>query len=311
MTKWQPGVWQSVAVVTSERAACISSIVRRLFFSSLLLVGCTESSQDVVAVDHGEALDPGRAPRASVDRYAQARASNPQMPGPGEAVDFDADFFRVGLGPDGARVSYYDFGISSGFTMPVFRLVDIDGAPIEDQLFIVGELPGAITYSDFWQIVDVEVPLEYEANTITSVAEVEASGYPQTRTVEAFNRPIVPEGSTAQFASGDGALLSAWFEDQVVFAFDFSEAELSLRGDLMDYAPIYVCFTDGDRFCADESGATHNVVAAVPPSPAYSPLWKPSVYPESAFDEVVDLDSAVATDPDKQPMLVNCPMAEW
>ncbi len=233
------------------------------------------------------------------------------MPGPGEPVDFDADFFHRGLGPDGAPVSYYDFGVSTGFTMPVYRLVDVDGVPVDEQLHVIGEVPGDTTYSDFWQMVDVEVPLGYVPNTITSVAEIEASGYPQTRTVEAYNRPVVPEGSAAQFASGDGALLSVWFEDQVAFAFDFSASELSVRGDLIDYAPIYVCVTQGDRFCVDEEGSTHNVVPAVPPDAGYSPLWKPSVYPESAFEDVVDLDSALATDPVLQPMLVNCPMAEW
>ncbi len=285
--------------------------MRRLFIASLLLAACTEASDDVVVPDHGEALDPGSAPRAVVDRFSRARASNADMPGPGEPIDFDADFFRRGLGPDGAPISYYDFGVSTGFTMPVYRLIDIDGAPVEEQLYIIGELPGGTTYSDFWQVVDVEVPLEYVPNTITSVAELEASGYPQTRTVEAFNRPVVPEGSAAQFASGDGALLSVWFDDQVAFAFDFSESELSVRGDLMDYAPIYVCVAEGDRFCVDDTGSTHNVVPAVPPDPAYSPLWKPSVFPESAFEDVVDLDSALATDPIQQPMLVNCPMAEW
>ena len=304
-------VWQSVAVVTSRRVACIPSVVRSLFITSLFLVACTESSDDVVVPDHGEALEPASAPRASVDRFRQARASNSELPGADEAVDFDAEFLRLGLGPDGSPVSYYDFGVSTGFTMPVYRLVDVDGAAIEDQLFIVAELPGDTTYSDFWQVVDVEVPLNYVPNTITSAAELEASGYPQTRTVEAFNRPIVPEGSTAQFASGDGELASAWFEDQVVFAFDFSESELWVRGDLMDYAPIYICLTEGDRFCVDETGSTHNVVPALPPDPAYSPLWKPSVFPESAFDDVVDLESVLATDPVKQPLLVNCPMAEW
>ncbi|MCR9163666.1 MAG: hypothetical protein ACE37F_16910 [Nannocystaceae bacterium] len=285
--------------------------MQRLLFASLLLVACSEASDEPSVPDHGEALDPEAAPRASVDRFGPARASNPDLPAPGEAIDFDAGFFRRGLGPDGATVSYYDFGVSTGFTMPAYRLVDGEGVAVEGQLWIVGELPGTTTYSDFWQVIDVEVPEAYVPNSITSAAEVEASGYPQTRTVEAFNRPLVPEGSLAQFASDDGALRSAWFEDQVVFALDFSESELSLRGDLIDYAPIYVCFTDDGRFCADDTGSTHNVVAAVPPDPAYSPLWKPSVYPESAFDDVSDLDTALAADPQTQPMLVNCPMAEW
>lgn len=283
-----------------------------LLVAILSLVGCSEAApEDTVLTLHGDAVDPDTAPRAAVDRFGEARATDPSLPGPNVPIDFDADHFRRGLGPDGQPASYYDFGPATGFTMPAYRLVDEDGSPIEGQLLIIGELPGATGYSDFWQITEVEVPPGYVPNSITSVAELMDAGYPQTLTVEAFNLPVVPDGSSARFGAENGRLFPAWIENEIALSFAFTEAEISVRGDLVAYLPIYVCLTTEGAFCTDAMGGTHNVLAAVPPSPDYSPLWRPMVYPESAFDDVRDLDTALATDPEQLPMLVNCPATEW
>ncbi|MGH1342635.1 MAG: hypothetical protein ACRBN8_13825 [Nannocystales bacterium] len=264
------------------------------------------------APEHGEAIDPDQAPRVSVDRFGPRRAEGSgELPAPNEPIDLDGEFTTRGLGPDGQEVAYYDLGPATGATMPVFRLVDIDGAPVDAQLPIITVAPGDVSYSDFWQVTEIEVPEGYEANTITSASEVAESGYPQTLTAEVLNRPVVPEGSSARFATDQGRLHQAWLEDQVALSFDFSEAEPNVRGALVDYVAIYVCLTESGTFCADSSGSTHNVVAAVPTEPGYSPLWKVNVYPEAAFDAVGDLDSALAADPQPQPLLVNCPLIEW
>jgi len=284
--------------------------VTRLVLCSLLLVGCAEGSEDLRGPDHGEPLDPDAAPIVVVDRFAMQRQDGADVPGPGVPVDFDADFFRRGLGPEGEAVAYYDFGPSSGFTMRAFRLVDEDGVAIDEQLPIVESVPGAEGYSDFWQLVDVTVPAGYLANSITSAAEVEATDYPQSLTTEVLNRPLVSDGSVARLAS-DGPYVRAWVDDEIALAFDFAEAAPRVRGDLVDYAPIYVCLTDSGTFCSEPDGTTHNVVDALPPSEGYSPLWEPSVYPESSFEAVVDLESALEANPTPLPMLVNCPVVEW
>lgn len=287
--------------------------MRQLALLCLLVAGCDASSGvEPVVPEHGDALAPDTAPRVSVDRFGSRRADAPaELPGADEAIDLDAQFTTRALGPDGQAVAYYDLGPASGLTMPVFRLVDPDGTPIEAQLPIIRASPGEVSYSDFWQVTEVEVPDGYEANTITSAAEVEASGYPQTLTVEVMNRPLVPEGSSARFATDDGRLHEAWLGDRVALAFDFAETEPNVRGAVVDYAAIYVCLTESGLFCTDDAGGTHNVVGAVPSEDGYSPLWKVSVYPEAAFDAVFDLESAQAADPDPRSALVNCPLIEW
>lgn len=290
--------------------------MRGLALLCVFVGGCEASSGEEAAVpEHGAALDPDMAPRIAVDRFAtqraDAQADPADLPEPDEAIDFDAQFTTRGLGPDGQAVAYYDLGRVNGLTMPAFRLVDPEGAPIDAQLLIITASPGDVSYSDFWQVTEVEVPPEYEANTITSAAEVEASGYPQTLTPQVMNRPLVPEGSLARFATDEGRLFEAWLDDDIALAFDFAEAEPNVRGAVVDYTAIYVCLNEAGVFCTDDEGDTHNVVAAVPPEAGYSPLWKVSVYPEAAFDDVGDLDSALAADPVSQPALVNCPLIEW
>lgn len=148
--------------------------------AALVVLGGCDTSDDgaeeaTAPVDHGEALSPEDASVLAVDRFTAERADDPSVPGPGEPIDFDADFYNVGLGPDGEEAAYYGLGGSSGFTMPAYRLVDADDVPIEGQLPIVGALPGESAYSDFWQLVLVRVPDSYVANTITSTEEVLAT----------------------------------------------------------------------------------------------------------------------------------------
>ncbi len=280
----------------------------------LLVVGCETSdgsAEEDEMVDHGPAVDPDSAPVVTVDRFAEARAANPQLPGAGEAIDFDLNFFNVGLGPDGEPVSYYGLGPATGFTMPVYMLVDSAGEAIEGQLPIVSELPGAVGYSDFWQRTNVEVPPGYQANTITSAAELIAADYPMSPTVEVHNRPLVPPGSTADLARDDGLAPRAWFDDQVVHTLSFAEAPVRIRGSLVDYAGIFVCRESDGSFCVDSEGGTHNVITAVPGDEGYSPLWRVSVFPKESFDDVTDLESARAVEGLQEAGMSNCPLAEW
>ncbi len=308
------GVAGEVRMRNVERALWVVPNMRWLALLCVLGAGCDASSSEDPAdlPEHGDALDADVAPRVSVDRFATRRADAVgELPAANEAIDFDAQFTTRGLGPDGQAVAYYDLGPSTGGTMPVFQLVDPDGAPIDGQLPIITAAPGDLTYSDFWQVTEVEVPDGYEPNTITSASELEAAGYPQMLTARVMNRPLVPEGSSASFATDDGRLHEAWLDDSVALSFDFAEDEPNVRGALVDYTPIYVCLTEAGSFCMDDTGGTHNVVGAVPLEPGYSPLWKVSVFPEAAFDEVEDAESALAANPEPQPALVNCPLIEW
>ena len=52
---------------------------------------------------------------------------------------------------------------------------------------------------------------------ITSLAELQAAGYPMDRTEMLLNSPIVAEGSTARarLAGGSAELSRGWYRDQV------------------------------------------------------------------------------------------------
>ena len=184
-----------------------------------------------------EPLDPDTAPTVSVDRFSEeagtlmVRSDENGLPGPNEPIDFDdgEPFITMGLGPQGQHVRYYNFDVQSVQSAPIFALFrEGEDAPVEDQLNIVGVIPGDAGYSDFWHVHKVTVPDDYIANTLTSAEDVMDSGYPIERTNMIVNCPVVPEGSTAKLRYGDGkaGLVRGWYEDQVVFYFDFSEKKL-------------------------------------------------------------------------------------
>ena len=65
------------------------------------------------------------------------------------------------------------------------------------QLNVIDVLPGDQGYNDFWQVMKVTVPAGYVANTVTSVAEIGAQGFPVEATDMLVNCPVVPKGSSA------------------------------------------------------------------------------------------------------------------
>jgi len=182
-------------------------------------------------------------------------------------------------------------------------------------------IPGDPGYNDFWQVVAVAVPDSYVANTLTSVDQVEQSGYELETTNTIVNCPIVPDRSTASLrAEGDSSgsgLTRGWYEGKLVHYFNFGEKKggLVASGGKVPLSPIYVTFNDdtkgpasGFKTESDEL-QTHNVAATLPTSATYSPLWAVVPYPSAEFDSVVDLTTAgtaagsgdVAAD-------VNCPI---
>lgn len=270
------------------------------------LAGCGSDEEPVVH-------DPATAERVSVDRFSEAagtlqvRTADNGLPGPNEPIDFDQEpFITRGLGPNGESIRYYNLDVQPTQPAPIFALFrEGEDAPVPGQLNIVPVVPGDEGYNDFWQINKVTVPADYVANTVVSVAEIEAAGYPVEVTPNIVNCPIVPAGSTARLRGGNESpdLHQGWYDGKIVYYFTFEEAPLQVTGSSLPIAPIYVTFnknpdaedaTSGPAsgFVHEEgSDQTHNVVVALPGSPDYSPLWSVNVYDNQAFDLVSDLAS--------------------
>jgi hypothetical protein len=247
------------------------------------------------------------------------------LPEPNMPVDFDqGPFITPGLGPDGEEVSYYNFDVQPLAPAPIYVLfADGAQAPVAGQLNIVDVIPGDNAYNDFWQPIRVTVPDGYIANTVTSLAEITARGFPMAPMPVVVNCPVVPAGSTAtrRIGGGDAGLVRGWYRDQVVSYFNFAEAPLAPTSDgLVPLSPIYVAFNlDPDQpgggppsgFITDPSGRTHNVIATVPGGSGYSPLWDVNIYAGADFAAVSDLATAQAAEILVQSAAtVNCPVAE-
>ena len=131
---------------------------------------------------------------------------------------------------DGVEVQYYDFGSNSGLatdetvaTAPVWPLIrgfDAEGGPqfVDGQHNIFDTVPGDPDYTDLWAVTFVTVPDDYQPETIRSLFEIEASGYPVTSAGMLRNCPFVPEGT--ELAGGE-ELRRGWVDGQEVFYYDF------------------------------------------------------------------------------------------
>lgn len=287
--------------------------------------------------DGGMALDPETAPRFPVDRFSEdaatlfVRTEDNGMPGPNEAIDFDqAPFITQGFGPDGEIVQYYNFDVMPQETAPIYAFFrESDDSPVADQLNVIGVVPGDAGYNDFWYVVRVLVPDEYEANTITNEADLMASGYTLDRTNLVVNCPVVPRGSTATLRHGGGgtSLTLGWYGDEIIYYFDFSEKALTGQSQddgppLAPTSPIYVQFNvnpeegnpasgPASGFVTEEGTAqTHNVVATLPSDSSYSPLWSVAILDNAAFDSVMDLATASEATVLGAGPNVNCPIVD-
>jgi len=270
--------------------------------------------------------DPATAEKASVDRFTdqaamlQRRSAAPALPGPNQPVDFDqGPFITHGFGPGGEKVTYYNFDIRPTAPAPIYVLFRTgETAPVMGQLNIIDVLPGQPGYNDFWQVKKVTVPPTYVANTVTSAAEITAAGYSIEDTTMLVNCPVVPDGSTARLRLNEPATLqSGWYRDQVVKYFSFGEK--ALTGSAVPAVPIYVMFAvnpnqpgggPASGFRTESSSMqTHNVIAALPDDPGYSPLWSVQVLDNGAFGSVNDLATAQgATVLGANAGNVNCPV---
>lgn len=291
---------------------------------AMLLAACSDSPTTPLPTSK----NPATAPKAVVDRFSAAaghlfvRTAGNGLPAAGAPINMDVSpFVTQGLGPGAERIRYYNFDVQSRAPAPIFVLYrEGEADPVTGQLNIVDVIPGSAGYSDFWRVMKVTVPSDYVANTITSVAEIRDRQLRVEATPTIVNCPIVPEGSTAQLHLGPAAgLTRGWYRGMTVAYFTFDEAPLSVAaGGQAPVAPIYVTFTvnagevgggpaSGFRTEGD-SPQTHNVAAALPSQPGYSPLWTVHVYDNADFARVADLTTAVAAKELAVGDDVNCPI---
>ncbi len=277
-----------------------------------------------------EPKDPDLAPRAVIDRFSaeagtlHVRDATNGLPGPGEPIDFDALFLTQSLGPAGQPISYYDFDVQSREPALIYTFY-YEGSEerVPDQLAIVDVVPGEPDYNDFWWVNRVYVPRDYKPNSITGVAEIAEFALQVETRPTLLNCPLVPEGSTAllRFDPADEtAAKPLWYEGEIVFSLFFEALQVTAENQI-PINDLYVTF----NINPDQPGGgppsgfvvetgtmqTHNVGAAIPPDPAYSPLWNANMYDNAEFDMVVDLPSAMqATILVPDAALVNCPVVQ-
>ncbi|MGA9291513.1 MAG: T9SS type A sorting domain-containing protein [Ignavibacteriaceae bacterium] len=264
-----------------------------------------------------------------IDRFSMdaahlfVRDTSNNLPGPNEPIDFDqVPFITKGLGPLGQKISYYNFDVQSKIPAPIYVLFNnMTLSPINEQKNIVNVVPGDTGYNDFWEVVKVMVPPNYNANSITSFQEIEEAGYPMETTNMLVNCPVVPEGSTAEMRlnDGDSGLTWGWYKGKIIYYFNFSEKQLMAdASNMIPESDIYVSFninpgeTGGgpaSGFKTDSTGRAHNVTETVPADDGYSPLWAVNVYDNADFDKVHDFMSALSANIlDTTIAFVNCPV---
>ncbi|HVK73578.1 MAG TPA: hypothetical protein VM734_09665 [Kofleriaceae bacterium] len=275
--------------------------------------------------------DPATAERAVIDRFSATagtllrRDLRPTLPDPDEWVDFDRPPFLVrGFGPDGALVGWYDWDVRPTVPAPIYVFFHRGfPTPVKDQLNVVDVIPGDPGYNDMWQVVRVEVPDDYVANTVTSLDDIEARGFARTTTPELVNCPVVSRGSVARRRlPGDYAQIHlGWYRGLLIQYFHFGERPLApdARGEVAvsDAFAAYAINPDQpgggppSGWKDDGAGRTHNVLATVPADPTYSPYRTLRTYDVAAFPDVTDLASAMAAPPIAgEPVVVNWPVVE-
>jgi hypothetical protein len=134
---------------------------------------------------------------------------DPPFPAPGP-VGARPRIYAVESGwVNGQKVNYYNLGTNTPLDPidPSRVLVEgawvfvtgenPDGSPIkvEGQGTVFDAIPGDATYSDLWQIFFVSPPADYAPGSITSLAQLQASGLPIEKKPMLVNCPIVPPDS--------------------------------------------------------------------------------------------------------------------
>jgi hypothetical protein len=221
------------------------------------------------------------------------------------------------LAPDGNDVSYYAFDVNSLLSAPVYSFVFASdpSTRADGQAAIFDVIPGDEGYNDYWQVVQVLVPDNYDPDSIRSYQGIEDAGFELKRTATIINCPIVPAGSTAELAERTA---TGWYSDNHVRYFSFETIRTStLNPGTLDvpYAVVRVIFEDNEPSKGMKidpaTGKTHNVFDSIPGDELYRSLWRHDFVDEAGFDTVGDWASSKATSEIELEMdhiLVNCPV---
>ena len=291
---------------------------------ALLATSCKKTEDSAPAAP--AAKDINTAAKASVDRFSATtghlfvRTSANGLPAANAPISFDAaPFITQGLDRTGATVKYYNFDVQPGNADDIYVFFKAGAStPLAGQNNVIPTIPGDAGYNDFWLVNKVTVPDNYVPNSLTSEAEIVASGYPIAKTTSLVNCPVVPFGSTAarSFTAGTGTPLTlGWYRGTAVAYFSFGEAALtSPGGSAVPMSPIYVMFNDNTAgpasgFRAEPNTVmTHNVLATLPGDANYSPLWTVRVINNSNFAGVTNLTTAASFPWMAAGADVNCPV---
>jgi hypothetical protein len=271
--------------------------------------------------------DINTAEKVSIDRFSataghlMVRTATNGLPAANVAVNFDnAPFITTGLDKTGAVVKYYNFDVQPTTPDDIYVFIKTDGTAVAGQNNVIPTIPGDPGYNDFWVVNKVLVPNGYVPNSLTSEAEILASGYTHQKTDMIVNCPVVPFGSTAAKSSVVGvasALTLGWYKGKAVAYFNFNEASYSATASgMVKISPIYVMFNDDTAGPSSgfkvETGTmqTHNVLATLPADATYSPLWNVQVIGNANFASVKDLATATALTSMAAGATVNCPIVK-
>ncbi len=307
--------------------------MKKLFSIAFLAIAFTSCKKDSTTPVTGK--DINTAEKVVVDRFSAAaghlmvRTATNGLPASNAAVNFDnPPFITTGLDRTGAIAKYYNFDVQPTLPEDIFVFFR-NGAttPIAGQNNIIPSIPGEAGYNDFWLVNKVTVPDNYVPNSLTSEAEVLASGYPVTKTNIVVNCPVVPFGSTAAKSKSAGTpsvLTLGWYKGKSVAYFNFDEAGITATSSgMVPTDDIYVMFNidpsgtnpasgpaSGFKTEAVNTMQTHNVLASLPGDADYSPLWRVSFLSNSHFNMISNLVTAEAAMPMPAGANVNCPVVK-
>ncbi len=122
----------------------------------------------------------------------------------------------------GKEVHYFDFGPSPDFTLPIYAFItglDSAGNPqfVPGQHNIIGVIPGQGGYSAFWDLHLVKVPADYQANSITSIAQALASGYEMIHPGIVVNCPVIRTDAAPSMGGAPGMPTTGVATDGLLF----------------------------------------------------------------------------------------------
>ena len=179
-------------------------------------------------------------------------------------------------------------------------------------------IPGQPGYNDFWQLEWIEVPNDFVAGSVTSLAEVSERGFKIVGDPQIFDCPVVPRGTAVRAGQGVAAPTPTdlWYRGarvQCLAVRRTARRAIGVQGpDLADLRDDSQAPAPASGFqTAAGSPQTHNVVFSVPGDTDYSPLWAVHIYDRAAFDAVHDANTAsTAKLVEPNGPHVNCPVID-